>query len=273
MTTPASAAAPAAFTAGTDIRGRFLWYDLLTPDIAKSTAFYTKVVGWGLAEFPMGDTSYTMWAAPEIGPIGGTMAIPADEVAKGTPAHWLAYIGTPDTDATHALAVQLGATSNVAPRDIPTVGRFAVLTDPQGALFALYTPANDPGTEPEMPPVGQFSWHELITTNPNDAWAFYQKLFGWEVTSEMDMGPDGIYRMYGARGHTYGGVMAKPAAMPGPSRWNLYARVADLDVAVAATKENGGQIILGPMEVPGGDVVANGIDTQGGVFALHQKKG
>jgi hypothetical protein len=215
--------------------------------------------------------SYTMWTAGDR-PIGGTMKLPDEAVAGGARPHWLAYVTVPDVDATVARARELGATVMRPPADIPTVGRYAVLADPQGALIAPYKPEK---AEPEpegVPPVGEFSWHELATPDPEAAFGFYSDLFGWEKTSEFDMGAMGIYQLYGRRGTTLGGIFRKPAEMPGPPAWLHYARVADVNAATEAVRSHGGQVLNGPMEVPGGDWITMVLDPQGGPFAVHQVK-
>ena len=84
------------------------------------------------------------------------------------------------------------------PVDIPTVGRVAVLMDPQGAAFAAHTAAGTaPGGHDGPWGVGEFSWHELATTDPDAAFGFYSDLFGWAKTEAMDMGPGGTYQMFG----------------------------------------------------------------------------
>jgi hypothetical protein len=208
--------------------------------------------------------AYTMWMNGEA-PVGGMMPLPAAEVEGGTPAHWLAYVGTPDCDATHAQALALGATSLVAPRDIPSVGRYAVLADPQGATFALYTPESAP-TTPWAPSTGDISWHDLQTIQLAPALAFYQELFGWEPTAAMDMGGGRTYQMYGQQGVSYGGMFEIEAGMP--ASWLLYLRVADIDVALESVRAGGGEIVRGVQDVESGKI-AYGRDPQGGSFAMH----
>jgi predicted enzyme related to lactoylglutathione lyase len=82
----------------------------------------------------MGGASYTEWKLGDK-TIAGMMTMP-DMVPAEVPAHWLVYFGVADTDATVAKATELGATTIVPPTDIPP-GRFAVLTDPDGATFAV----------------------------------------------------------------------------------------------------------------------------------------
>lgn len=245
-------------------RGRFVWHELMTADPAAAQKFYTTVAGWGTQAFN-GPEPYTMWTANGTS-VGGVMPLPPDAAA---PTHWLGYISTPDTDATAAQARTRGASIMVPPTDIPDVGRFAVLTDPFGAAFAIFTPGEGGSGPSDTPKTGEFSWHELTTTDVDAALAFYQSLFGWEKTSAMDMGDMGVYQMFGFDGVPIGGMFKKPADMPGPPSWQHYIKVDDVKRVVETIKSQGGQVINGPMEVPGGDWIANGIDPQGGMFSVH----
>ncbi len=179
--------------------------------------------------------------------------------------------GTPDTDATAKQARALGGQVLSPPMDIPTVGRWAVLSDPQGAMFAAFTSVGDAPGHDGAPGPGEFSWHELATTDADAAFDFYQQLFGWEKTDAMDMGPDGMYQMYGRNGLTVGGMFRKPAQMPGPPSWLHYALVDDVHARVETVKQLNGQVLNGPMEVPGGDWIAQLMDPQGAMFAIHSK--
>jgi uncharacterized protein len=254
----------------TDVRGRFLWYDLMTTDPQAAQAFYTKVAGWGLQPYNDTGTPYTMFTR-EGTPVGGSMQLPDEAVKMGAPSHWLAYIGTPDVDQTVAAASKLGARIYVAPQDIPTVGRFAVVADPQGATVAFFTPLNE--QPPSGPPkVGDVSWNELMTTDLDGALKFYLQLARWEQTGSHDMGELGAYQMFGREGYTLGGIFTRPAGLDVPAHWTFYIRVPDVTRAVDLVKENGGQVLRGPHEVPGGDWVLQCRDPQGAVFALHQRK-
>jgi predicted enzyme related to lactoylglutathione lyase len=250
-------------------KGRHIWYDLMTPDTAGAIDFYGKVVGWTTTPFEGASEPYDMWTT-ENGPVGGVMTLPEEAKAQGAPPHWLAYIATPDVDATSARAKELGGEVLVPPQDIPTVGRFAVLQDLFGAVFAAFTPAGDaPGHDGRANP-GEVSWHELYAENHEQAFDFYADLFGWEKSTQMDMGPMGIYQLVrraGAEGDL-GGMMNRPNEMP-VSCWMYYFNVSDLDAAADTVKDNGGQVMHGPMVVPGGDRVCLCMDPQGAAFALH----
>ena len=252
-------------------RGQLVWHELMTTDPKAAEAFYTAAAGWTTAPFEGIGMSYTMWMRGEM-PEGGLMALTEPERQAGVPPYWLMYVGTPDVDATVREAQALGGRVLVPPMDIPNVGRFAVLADPQGAVFAAHTSANPSPAPDEPPQVGQFSWHELATSDSEAALAFYGALFGWAVTRTEDLGALGLYRMFGSGGFTFGGVFTMPPDMGVPPNWLLYVRVADIERAADEVRARGGQVLTGPHEVPGGDWVAKCLDPQGAAFALHQRK-
>jgi predicted enzyme related to lactoylglutathione lyase len=110
--------------------GAFSWNELSTNDVDKAAAFYAKVFGWEAQRFE--DMDYTVFNNEGAG-IAGAMKSPME----GMPSYWLVYFEVADTDATVATARQQGGKAMVEPTDIPNVGRFAVLTDPQGAAFGV----------------------------------------------------------------------------------------------------------------------------------------
>ena len=253
------------------VRGRFNWHELLTKDPEAARRFYTAVVGWGTQIFESSNPPYTMWMAGDT-PVGGIQKLPDEAAAHGAPSSWLTYIETQDVDETVDHATRLGAQIFVRATDIPNVGRFAVLADPQGVTFAVYMPLT------AMPDheagVGEFSWHELMTSNQDAGFAFYEELFGWTKTSAMDMGEQGVYQMFGLSSDApMGGVYSIPPGMGAPPNWLPYIRVDNADAAAERVKANGGTLKNGPMEVPGGDRIAICEDPQGCVFAVHSKAG
>ncbi|HEX7480456.1 MAG TPA: VOC family protein [Polyangiales bacterium] len=117
---------------------------------------------------------------------------------------------------------------------------------------------------------GEFCWRELMTSGSAAAFAFYSQLFGWKILHEMDMGPMGKYRLYGIGDTQLGGMMTTPAGAPLPPTWLYYAGTSDLDAAVERATKRGAKLMNGPMDVPGGGRIAQLMDPQGVVFALHQ---
>jgi hypothetical protein len=253
--------------------GRFCWYELMTTDTKAAEGFYGKVVGWDARPFPAGGP-YTLWMKGEEG-VGGLMELPAEAKAGGAPPNWMLYVAVENADATAKQAASLGAKVQVPPTEIPSVGRFAVLSDPAGAYFAVLQPSDPSAGRPEAPPAPlDISWRELATTDRERAMAFYAALFGWEKQNANDMGePVGVYQEFGRPGMPLGGIYTKPADMPFPPHWLLYAKGVDLDASLAAVRAGGGQVLNGPMEIPGGDSIAQCLDPQGAAFALHQAKG
>jgi len=114
--------------------GAFVWTELNTRDTAAAKSFYADVFGWEPSDIDMGGMSYTEWKLGGAS-VAGMLTMP-DMVPAEVPAHWLVYFGVDDTDASVSRATELGATALVPPTDIPP-GRFAVLSDPDGAAFAL----------------------------------------------------------------------------------------------------------------------------------------
>ncbi|HXI20112.1 MAG TPA: VOC family protein [Gemmatimonadales bacterium] len=250
------------------LRGRFNWHQLMASDPQAALDFYTRVVGWKTQPWEH-DPGYTLLVGSR-GPVAGVTGMPRDPTAPGAAEArpgWLSFIGTEDVDATVREAVSLGGRVIAEPADIP-VGRIAVLADPQGAVFALYRPS-PPAPMPETVEPGEFSWHELATTDPVAAFDFYQRLFGWEKTGAMDMGAMGIYQMYGWGEVMIGGFYRMMAEKP---NWLAYAKVKATPRAVELTRQLGGSIINGPMEVPGGDLIAMCVDPQGVAFAVHSAR-
>ena len=258
--------------------GRFVWYDLMTHDPDAAAEFYAKVAGWGSMawdgpEPPDGHGPYMMFTAGEY-PIGGRGKLPAEALEKGAAPHWLAYVTVPDTEAVVSRTEEMGGAVLMATETMEGVGTMAVLQDPQGAVFAPYTPEEGAGGEIPVPEPGKFSWHELLTTDHEAAFEFYAGVFGWEKTDAMDMGEMGLYQMFGPEAgdpYSYGGMYNKPPQIPAPPHWLYYIMVPDIEAAAAAVKELGGQVLNGPEVVPGGDRVAQCLDPQGAAFALHSK--
>lgn len=256
--------------------GRFVWYDLMTTDPDGAKDFYGKVAGWGTSPWEgpgsePGDEPYVMWMAGDK-PVGGLARLPEEARAQGAPTHWLSYVTVPDTEAVVEKVQELGGSVIMDPTTMSGVGTFAILRDPQGAVFCPFTPEGGAGGEVEEPGLGHFSWHELYTTDHEAAFQFYHEIFGWQKGEAMDMGEMGNYQIFGPGSDgavSYGGMMNKPAEMQAPPHWLYYIKVTDVSEAVARVEENGGRVWHGPTEVPGGDMIAICADPQGGAFALH----
>lgn len=250
--------------------GRPLWYELMTTDIKAAEAFYRTVVGWTSAPFEGSPEPYTIFNRSGGIPVAGLMAKPE---GMDAPPFWAMYVGVPKLEEAAARIMELGGHTGSPVIEVPTVGRMQMMTDPQGAAFYIYEPASA-----DLPPetaaeVGEASWHELMTSDAPAAMTFYREAFGWQPSDAMDMGPMGTYQMFNRPHGMIGGMMNTPAEMAHvPPNWQVYFRVPDITAAAERIKANGGQILNGPMEVPGGDWIVNGMDPQGAAFALHARK-
>ncbi len=248
----------------------FIWYELMTTDPKGAAAFYGAVVGWTIAserDPAAGDMDYRMIGRSDGGQAGGVLALNADMLAGGARPIWLGYLHTPDVDAAVAAIVADGGAVQMPAMDI-TVGRIAMVADPQGAPFYIMDPVPPPGAEGMESDVFSVTeaqhvrWNELSTTDPDAAIAFYKKHFGWGQEGEMDMGDIGAYRFIQRGDVGLGAVMPMMPGMPTPM-WSYYMGVDDIDRAHAAINAHGGTIITQPMEIPGGEFAINAIDPQG----------
>jgi predicted enzyme related to lactoylglutathione lyase len=258
-----------------DTEGRFFWYELMTGDQDEAIDFYTKVVGWTASDAGQPDMRYTILSAAGHG-IGGIMQITDEMRAGGARPGWLGYIHVADTDAEVKEIEAAGGRILMQPGDIPNVGRFALVADPGGTIFYLLAPRPREGDGPPPQPApglaGTVGWRELYAGDGQEAaFAFYSGRFGWETIAEMDMGPMGKYRIFGKDGEQLGGMMDKPANVPVPT-WTFYVNIEGIDAAAERVKANGGSLVMGPMEVPGGSWVLQATDPQGAHFALISLK-
>ena len=250
--------------------GRPLWYELMTTDATAAEKFYRTVVGWTAAPFEGSPEPYTMFKKSGDVPVAGLMPKPADLDA---PPFWAMYVGVPNLEDAAAHITRLGGRSCSPVIDVPTVGRMQMMTDPQGAAFYIYQPSSSEHRPEAAPEIGEASWHELMTTDAPAAMKFYNEIFGWQPGEAMDMGPMGMYQMFNRPHGMIGGMMNKPPEMADvPPNWQIYFLVPEINAAVERIKANGGRILNGPMEVPGGDWVVNAMDPQGAAFSLHARK-
>ena len=256
--------------------GDWVWYELMTPDSDGAQAFYAGLLGWSFADSGQEGVDYRMFSADEK-PVGGTLQLTPEMIEHGAHPSWVGYIRVDDAAKAVASARASGANVLMEGNEVPGVGPFAMLQDPEGA--ALYVIEDRSGEESHAfssheAANGTCAWNELMAADPSAAMAFYGSQFGWVVADSMDMGEMGKYEMLkcGAdRDFLFGGLMRRMPEMP-VSAWAFYFRVPLIDAAVEFVTANGGQVINGPMEIPGGEFVLNGIDPHGAMFSLIGKR-
>jgi uncharacterized protein len=244
---------------------QFVWYDVMTTDMPAAQKFYTGLTGWTAKDSGM-DDPYVLFSKGAT-MIGGLMPIPDDARKAGVPPAWMGYIGVADVDAMAKKVVAAGGAIHKPPQDIPGIGRFAVCGDPHGAGFIIFkshttdAPAPIPAGTP-----GHMGWHELFAGDLEQAFKFYAKLFGWKKDTAVET-PMGPYQLFSAGGPAIGGMMTKPPQVPVP-HWLYYINVAAVNASIAKINKAGGQVLMGPHQVPGGSHIAQCRDPQGAHFAI-----
>jgi uncharacterized protein len=235
--------------------GKFVWHEQVSAEPNKAQDFYSQLFGWEAETF--GESDYTMISS------GGAAHGGYGTAQEGAPPpHWLSHIQVDDVDATIEKANAAGGKLAAGPFDMESVGRMAILSDPQGAYFGIYRPEGEWAA-----PTGVFVWDELGTTDVDGAQRFYESVFGWTT---KDMGADyGGYRIFHRSDDDPGvaGLMAYQQAGP-PPYWHPYVGVEDADATVARAQELGATTIVGPMDVPKVGRFAVIQDPQGAVFGI-----
>jgi predicted enzyme related to lactoylglutathione lyase len=249
-----------------NFHGRFVWYELRVLDAALTRRFYADVVGWGLGDAGPAEPDYTIFSAGST-MIAGMMVLPEAAITAGASPGWIGYIAVDDVTVYAERVQAAGGKILRQPDDIPDVGRFAVVADPQGAPFVLFRGKDGQSPPPFVPEPGYIGWRELMAADHEAAFEFYAGLFGWTKTDAIDMGPMGIYQIFAAGDETIGGMMTKPPAEPKPT-WRYYIQVDAIGAAMARVQAGGGSVINGPHQVPGGSWIVHALDPKGVFFAL-----
>ena len=230
----------------TNREGTPIWYELMTgaPDAAQK--FYSAVMGWSFRK-PQGglDRDYRVFAASDGDGVGGVMKAP--DGASFAPI-WTVYFGVSDVDAMAEKVKSLGGSVHMGPQDIPGIGRFAFVADPQGAIFYLMRGDSEQSSTAFAATAGHFSWNELVTSDQKAALDFYGRLFGWTKAGAMPMGEMGDYTFIQSGEMRFGAMMDDPKGTH--PYWNFATQVADIDAAKSAIEAAGGTIRMGPHELP-----------------------
>ena len=246
----------------------FVWYELHTPNPAAVGSFYSRVLGWSVADAGMPGPRYDLLSVAGI-PIGGILEKPASAFANGGKPAWLGYIGVDDADRFSERVVAAGGVLHRPAADIPGIGRFAVVADPQGVIFVLFQPdvSERQPTRPAPGAPGSAAWHDLIAISWEPEFDFYAGLFGWSKSDAVNMGPNGIYQIFAAGTERLGGMMTRmdPSMQPA---WLFYFHVEEIHAAVTRVTDAGGTVVHGPSVVPGGQQIAHCLDTEGTLFGI-----
>ncbi|MDB5096381.1 MAG: Glyoxalase/bleomycin resistance protein/dioxygenase [Cyanobacteria bacterium RYN_339] len=237
--------------------GAFVWHECYTKDIASSKKFYEELFGWRIEKSPMPDMDYYLVYV-------GDKQVAGMFQPEHVMNYWQGYVSVTDVDAAAKAAGANGAKVMMEPTDIPHIGRFSAIQDPQGAVFSLYKSANgDPDGE-AMPAPGEPCWDSLNTSDVSAAAAFYQKVVGW--TFEANEG-GGVFKagdlMEASVDEAQGGT---------PPSWLMHVFVKDLAEARAKAEKLGAKTLMA--EIDTGEWGKFGViqDPNGAVLSLFQPK-
>lgn len=235
--------------------GTFVWFECITDDIAASKAFYTETLGWKANDMDMGDFKYTMLGRTERSSCGVI-----NPPMEGVRNQWTSYVSVDDVDAAAKRATQNGGKVIVPPTDIPTVGRFALVQDPQGGTFNLFK-----GEKGDDSTSGDFHWNELLADDIDALAPFYANVVGWTVEKvDMGMGP---YTLFKKGDKSLAGGMNKMDKNI-PTSWLPYVAVDNTDQALSRIKAKKGEVKMGPTDVDTVGRLAVIVDNRGAALGV-----
>jgi predicted enzyme related to lactoylglutathione lyase len=247
--------------------GKVVWADLVTPDLAAAERYYGSLFGWTFQTIHTGDSDYAV-ALADGRPVGGLLqkSIPAGEHRQSA---WLTFIAVRDVDAAKRVALTHGAKVVADSRTYPARGRQAVLSDPEGAVFAIL--ASSSGDAPDfLATPGEWIWSSLLSKDPAAEAGFYQDLFSYDV---FDLASDDGLEHVILSSDDY--ARASANAFPGGSarrhpHWLNFVRVDSTANAAAKAVALGGRVLVEPHVDRHGGMVAVVADPAGAPIGLME---
>jgi predicted enzyme related to lactoylglutathione lyase len=244
-----------------NLPGAPCWAQLSARDSAAAQQFYGQLFGWTAETDP--DPQYGGYTTFSLG--GKPAAAVAPLMNPQQPVMWLLSFAAPGVDAAAETAKGAGAQVWMGPMDVGDLGRWALLSDPTGAPFAVWEGKKFSGFGVADEP-NSLGWIDLSTRDVDAAVAFYKSVFGWQVW------PHDEYPMVGLSDTMFGGVMAMGDMFPPevPSHWNPFFAVTDVDATAAKAGSLGAEVLHGPVDVEmeNGPRLAVIRDPQGATFGV-----
>jgi predicted enzyme related to lactoylglutathione lyase len=247
--------------------GKFVWVDLLTPDVARAEAFYGKLFGWTFREIGAGDSAYTLAFLGEE-PMGGMVRLPA-KAGEHKQARWIGFISVPDVAEAQRLVVSQGGKVLVSARSLPKRGDLAVFADREGAIFGVMSSSSG-DVEDFLTEIGDWIWAQFLSREGEKAATFYASIGGSRVLEAPK--PDGAKRWFlVSQGYARASIVeispSRADARPG---WLGYIRVVEVGSTVARAEQLGGRVLVAPRPELFDGKVALMADPSGAVFGILQ---
>ena len=247
--------------------GKVIWNELVTADLTGAKQFYSRVFGWTFNDIRGGDTDYSVASLNGV-PVAGIVRRNMMAGERRQPA-WLTFISVKDVDAAQRLATQHGGKVLAAARSYAQRGRQAVLSDPQGAVFAvLQSTSGDPKDELADP--GEWIWASLLTTDPDKDAGFYQAVFGYEVFEiATDTGDEHV--ILSTEDYARASSNLLPAREPKlRPHWPNFVRVNNVAETVTQALLLGGRLMVPARPDRHGGTFAVLADPAGAVFGVME---
>ena len=243
--------------------GKLVFAELVTPDLVAAERFYESLFGWSFQNITT-PAGFFGQASLNGQTVAGILQRP---LSPGRHPSWVSFIATADMEKAEALAVGNGAKLLLRSQSLAHLGQAAVLTDPQGAVFAML--ASDSGDPPDvLADPGDWIWSSLVTADPQTAAAFYGTVFG-DAVFDLPDASDARHLILASDGYARASVNPFPAGWTSPRpRWISYVRVDDAAAAVARVTALGGHVVLPPHPDRHGGKIALVADPGGALFGL-----
>ena len=246
--------------------GTFCWVELGTTNSEAAKRFYNSLFGWSIEDLP--DSSGMVYTLLQVekSDIAALYQMSAEQQSQGISPNWLSYVSVKSADEAAARAKELGGKVMMGPADVPGAGRLAVMSDPQGALFAVWQPGHHIGARIVNEP-RTLCWNELVTFDEQAAIEFYTSLFGWKAQA-LPM-ESMSYTVFQNGERPAGGCMKiTPSMGPVPPHWLVYFAVEGCDEMVEKAKSAGGTVLVQPTDIPRIGRFSVLQDPQGAAFAV-----
>ncbi len=217
--------------------GTFCWADLGTTNVESTKTFYAELFGWEIDETIVGSWTYIKYTIDNK-EVAALYNIIEEQIEKGYPVAWIAYIAVDNVDNHVKKIKALGGKILRGPFDVSDQGRTISLQDPTGATFYLWQAAKHKGAGQVNKP-GTVTWYELATNDVVKARTFYTQLLGWEAETQTINGE--LYTIFTSNGRKVAGMvkLTEPSTKP---HWRIYFSVEDCDVTIRKAIALGGEV-------------------------------
>lgn len=248
---------------GLSLQGKFIWFDLATPNIAGQKEFYSSVFGWTYESVANTADAYAL--IKNNGQVIGGLFSHEPPGGEQDGATWIALMSHPDPDLAARTVKTKGGKVNLQPAEVPNRGRHALFEDPAGALFGVLASSSGDPEDREME-IGEFLWVDLFTRDLDGMGEFYSSLAPY--TQERNEIANGVERVFFSAHDMPRAGLVEVDEEANRSSWVPYVRVEDVEATLEKVEEGGGFAIVSPdPELLDGNVAVF-VDPNGGVMGI-----